>query len=201
MTADDGERGTLDRASSLLVLAPEVRDATVGAFATLLATTDRPIDHVVPVTVGRSPMQWLVEWENRVASQPRRVTCVDVEDLVRSTAAPTSSADRTIQVRSVPDVTDLAHLGTAITDVVRDAAAADERAAVCVHSLTDLLQHADEQRVFNFVVTLADRAARNDAVVYFHLDSDGYDQETIDKFAATCDAVVELDGDVDIYER
>lgn len=199
MTA--GDEGTLDRSSSLLVLAPEVRDATVGAAATLLTAADRPIDHVVPVTVGRSPMQWLVEWESRVASGPRRVTAVDVKDLARSTASPASGADRTIQVRSVPDVTDLAHLGTTITDVLRDAAAADERAAVCVHSLTDLLQHADEQRVFNFVVTLADRAARNDAVVYFHLDGDSVGQETVDTLATACDAVVELDGDVDIYER
>lgn len=201
---DRNGRNAIGRASSLLVVAPEVRNASVGACASLVGAAERPIDRVVPVTVGLSPTQWRREWDAAAGEVGTvgadRATVVNVPDLRRSAAAAADGEWPGATVEPVASAAELADLGVAVSDVLQDADANGERAAVCVHTLTDLLGRADRRRAFHFAVTLAGRAARYGAVAYFHLDGDGVGRETVDAFAAACDAVVECDGDVEVYE-
>lgn len=195
----DGEIG------SVLVLAPDIRDTGPRICAELLTGADEPVDHVVPVTVGHSPEDWLDVWTRRQAGETERVTCVDVAGLSRSAAASPASerdgipalGDRPdVTVETVADLSDLTELGTAITNAVWDAGAAGERVGVAVHSLTDLLQYVDRQQAFFFVITLADRVRRQGGVAYVHLDDDSHDETTVDVFQTACDAVFEAEDDI-----
>jgi hypothetical protein len=150
------------------------------------------IDHVVPVTVSRSPGDWVNARNRRAGDSTARTTHVNVDGLSRSTATSTGASTSAVTVETV---TDLTELGTKVTDVVRAASANGERVGACVYSLTDLLQYVDRRETFFFVTTLANCIRRADGIAYFHLDPHAHDEETIDVFRTACDAVFEAEGD------
>lgn len=205
MTDGSGGSAPADETGSVLVLAPEIRDAGTRICTELLAGAERSVDHVVPVTVGQSPEDWIDIWTSGNGGRTERITCVDVDRLTRSASAATASPsgtvpvlgdERDVTVERVTDLSDLTALGIEITDAIYEADVAGDRVGVAVHSLTDLLQCVDRQQAFFFVITLADRVRRQGGVAYFHLDRNSHDETTVDVFETACDAVFEPEENV-----
>lgn len=182
----------LEEATSVLLLAPDVRDRTTTATASLLERESRGFDHVVGVTVTESAGSWIRAW-GRNADASTRVSCVDVDGRTRAVAGD-GGGPLLPSVESVEDPTDLEALGRTISDVLERSADRDERVGLAVHSVGDLLHHVEESTAFKFVYTLGEVVRRVDGTVYFHLDPRGPDAGTIDTFAAACDAVVHFEG-------
>jgi len=199
MTQGDDGVDVLDAAESVLLLAPAVRNAGANAAATLLERGSRPLDRVVAVTVSGSADQWVDAW-NRHADPLTRVSCIDVDGGTRSVTEADGGCT-TVPVERVAEPSDLETLGRAISDVLERASDDGERVGLAVHSVTDLLHHVDEASVFKFVYTLGEVVRHVDGTVYFHLDAGAHDGETVDTFAAACDAVVELNDGVTVTDQ
>lgn len=196
MTRGDDAAGVLGDATAALVLAPSVRDTAASATAALLESGERTHDRVVAVTVGQSADSWLRAWDRHVDAATK-VSCVDVAVGTRS-AATTDGGARKIPFEQITEPADLESLGRTISDVLERTNDNGERVGLAVHSLTDLLGFVDEPTVFKFVYTLGEVVRRVDGAVYFHLDPAAHDEESVDTFAAACDAVVDVGDDVTV---
>lgn len=184
--------GQLDGATSVLLLAPDVRDTAASAAASLLECESHRLDRVVGVTVTESASSWLRAWQ-RHADASTRVSCVDVDGRTRAVAG--DGGESVVpSTESVEDPADLEKLGRTVSDVLEDAADGGERVGLAVHSVSDLLYHVDESTAFKFVYTLGEVVRRVDGTAYFHLDDRAHDSATVETFAAACDAVVHLEG-------
>lgn len=183
-------------ATSVLLLAPDVRDTAAAATAALLERESQSLDHVVGVTITESAGSWVRVWE-RHAGASTRVSCVDVDGHTRAVAGDDGGGDLP-SVEPVDDPADLETLGRTISDVLERATDRDERVGLAVHSVSDLLYHVDEATTFKFVYTLGEILRRVDGTGYFHVDPAAHDGDTVDTIAAACDAVVHLDGDVTV---
>jgi hypothetical protein len=189
------DEGRLAQATSVLLLAPDARDTATSAAA-LLESESESLDHVVGVTVTESAASWVRAWE-RHAGASTRVSCVDVDGRTRAVAG--DGGESVVPaVESVEDPRDLETLGRTVSDVLERATDGGERVGLAVHSVSDLLYHVDASAAFKFVYTLGEVVRRVDGTVYFHLDPAAHDAETIDTFAAACDAVVHLDGGITV---
>jgi KaiC/GvpD/RAD55 family RecA-like ATPase len=195
---DDGHEVLAD-ATSVLLLTPAVRDAGASAAATLFEQGSKPHDRVVAVTVSQSAERWVQAWK-RHAGPLTEISCIDVDDGTRS-ARTADGGCATMPVEQVASPSNLETLGRTVSNVLERASDDDERVGLAVHSVTDLLHHVDEPTVFKFVYTLGEVVRRTDGTVYFHLDAGAHGTETVNTFAAACDAIVELDGDVTVREQ
>jgi hypothetical protein len=199
MTVEGDGTDVLDDATSVLMLAPAIRDAGAKATAALFDQQRRRFDRVVAVTITGSADRWFEAWE-RHADPLTSVSCVDVDSETRSTAT-TDGGPMTVPLERVAEPSDLETLGRAVSDELQRASDEGERVGLAVHSVTDLLDYLDESTVFKFIYTLGEVVRRVDGTVYFHLDAGAHDAETVDTFAAACDAVVEVDGDVTVVDQ
>jgi KaiC/GvpD/RAD55 family RecA-like ATPase len=69
---------------------------------------------------------------------------------------------------------------------------------VSFDSITELIYYADEDRAFDTVDRMTELLRERDAVGLFHLSTEVHDRETIDRFRALFDGVIELDADGDL---
>ncbi|WP_436910984.1 DUF7504 family protein [Halosimplex marinum] len=183
-------------ATTVLLLASDLRDRPTDPCVAVLDGLGDRIDRAVPVTVTRSATEWLSEWERETGGEPAVAACVDVERETRSTAAVDAGGTDTeppVPVERVADPTDLEGIGRRVSDALQRADEAGDRVGVGVHSLTGVLEHVDEPTAFKFVYTLGEVARRVDGVVVFHLDPTVHDDETVETFRIVCDAVVDAD--------
>lgn len=199
MTGGGDGSDVLTEAKSVLLLAPAVRDAGASAVARLFENGSEPLDRVVAVTVTQSAERWFDAWK-RHADAMTDVSCIDVDSGTRSTMTADGGCT-TMPVEQVAKPSDLETLGRAISDVLEQSRDEGERVGLAVHSVTDLLHHVDEATVFKFVYTLGEVVRRVDGTVYFHLDAGAHDAETVNTFAAACDAIVELNGGVTVTDQ
>ena len=199
MTSGSNGSDVLDTATSVLLLAPAVRDAGASAAATLLERGSSPHDRVVAVTITQSAERWVRAWKSH-ADPLTQVSCIDVNSGTRSVTE-TDGGCTAVPVEQVAEPSDLETLGRTVSDVLERADEESERVGLAVHSVTDVLHHVDEQTVFKFVYTLGEVVRRVDGTVYFHLDAGAHDSELVDTFAAACDAVVELNGGVTVTDQ
>jgi hypothetical protein len=193
-----GIRGATDigNATTVLLLASDLRDRPTDPCVAVLDELGDRIDRVVPVTITRSATEWLSEWERETGSERAVAACVEVDRKTRSTApvdAGGVGAEPSVPVERVGDPTDLEGVGRRVSDALQRADEAGDRVGVGVHSLTGVLEHVDEPTAFKFVYTLGEVARRVDGVVVFHLDPAVHDDETVETFRIVCDAVVDAD--------
>jgi hypothetical protein len=102
-----------------------------------------------------------------------------------------------LPVREVTDPTDLTGVGIAVGEWLR-AREADERAVVCLDSLSTLLQYADLERAFRFLHALVAQVRSAGATAYVSVDPGAHDEATLATLRTLFDAVVASDlGDAD----
>ncbi len=149
-------------------------------------------EHALLVTCMASPAERLDVWTDHEDGRPENATVVDVEAAARSTAAAagTDGAPNAL-VESVDAGTDLVGLGEVVDRHLSDLAATGQ-ASVCVHSVSDLLQRAEEPAVFKFLEVLTSAVDRAGAVAHYHMNPDVHDPETVETFEVLFDSVVDL---------
>lgn len=108
----------------------------------------------------------------------------DVEDL---------DPDRTYTVADIEAVEELSDLGMYVRDAVFDWAADDAPTAVCFDSVTAMLERADVELTFEFLLVLIEGIRPSGAVAHFHFDPDAHDGQTRRTLEHLFDETVELD--------
>lgn len=93
------------------------------------------------------------------------------------------------------DPEDLVHLGINVSGIVESWDDSVGSIAVCVHSLTPLIQQGSPRRVFRFLHVLLGRLGEADARVHVHLDAESHDPEEIALFRQLFDVTVEVTED------
>ncbi len=182
---------------NVLLLAPSVGSHEDEVCGELLHGPDER-ERALLVTCMESPADRIAVWTDHEDGRATDATVVDVETAARSTAA--AGADGTVagangaadaMVESVDAETDLAGLGD-VVDRHLSSLAADGDTAVCVHSVSDLLQRGEEEAVFKFLKVLTSTVERAGAVAHYHMNPDVHDPETVRTFEVLFDSVVDL---------
>lgn len=94
--------------------------------------------------------------------------------------------------RTVSDPGDLTGYGIAVSEFL-DGLPADAEPAVCLDSVTALLQYADPERAYRFLQVLCGRVLAADGTVHCHVDPAAHDQRVLDLFTGLFDATLTVE--------
>ena len=86
--------------------------------------------------------------------------------------------DRTYTVGDIEAVEELSDLGMYVRDAVFDWADRDGPTAVCFDSVTEMLERADLELTFEFLLVLIEGIRPSGAVAHFHFDPEAHDGQT-----------------------
>lgn len=124
------------------------------------------------------------------------VTVVCRSEIRRSLLAdpsiPTDEPGSKLSIHRISDPRDLPKLGIAINRVFSEWRGRPNRPVMCFHSITDLLQFEDHERVFRFLHVLGGRINSVEATAYYQLDPGAHDEKTVSMFRNLFDATVDL---------
>jgi hypothetical protein len=203
-TTDSIPFETIDDASDVLVLGP-VQGADCDRNCTALlsyAVPDRT--NILAVTVTRSANDWLSMWQRYSSGSPASMVVVSLGEETggapASTTISTQSGPEQITIETVSDPSDLTRLGITLSRLISDISTEEERTAVCVHSLTALLQYVEPRRLFRFLHIFRGKLSSVDAMAHYHMDPDAHDKQTVGVFRSLFDTVVRItdEGDLEI---
>lgn len=151
--------------------------------------------NVLGVTFTPSPDEWIASWNSNAGESPAEATIVDVGETTRSatSSAVVAEGPTAFSIMPISNPRDIAHLGGAITNRMAKWADNENETVVCFHSITDLLEHVDEEHVFNFLTMITSHLRHQEAVAHFHMDPTEHDDKTIYLMDQVFDAIVEVD--------
>lgn len=192
----DGVREALGDATSVLLLG-SARHHEAEVCSSLLSVVDPDDAQYLSVTLDGSPDDRLDEWRAHIGELPAETGVIAVGETTRSAAAasPSGPGASPVTVDTVADPSDLTGLAMAIGAYLDAWGESDRTPVVCFHSITSLLFHADQARVFRFLHSTTGRLRDLGAVAHYHLDPAAYDEATINAFSALFDALVRIDDD------
>jgi len=81
-------------------------------------------------------------------------------------------------------------------ETFRERAGEPEQLALCIRSLTTILQYTEQLVVLALLDTLNTLAERHDAVAHYHVNREVHDDQTLHALSTACDTVYEYDGEV-----
>jgi len=164
--------------SRVLVLAPSgVGEGSGTCVSGIARPTDR---HVLQVAYGRSSAAVVDDWRTHHDGLPASLAVVGPE------TEGTGTLPESVHHTSVaPD--DLTGIGIAVG---RYLDRWQGTPVVCVDSLTALLEHVDQDRLFRFMHTLTGRFVAAGAAAHVHLDPAAEDERTVATLATLFDTVV-----------
>lgn len=169
--------------SRVLVLGSGHCDAGERPCVPTLGAGEPSEQHVLMIAYDRPPETVVDDWQATHGTLPASMAIIapTAEDTVAGEHLPPDV--HVTQVR--PD--DLTGVGIAVGRYL-------DRwhgpAVVCLDSLTTLLGHAEEDRVFRFLHTLTGRFVAADAAGHVHLDPATQDERTVATLATLFDTVV-----------
>jgi hypothetical protein len=188
---DENDQGT-GPPSNVLLLSPSIGDRERAVCGDLLDGAGDRSNGLVVNCLG-SPAERVGAWADHGPGSAGDVTVVDVAMRARSAAA-SGGADGTpadATVETVDADADLVDLGETVQRHLSRLTDAGEP-AMCVHSVSDLLQHGDERGVFKFLEVLTTTVDRAGAVAHYHLNPDVHDEEAVRTLEVLFDGVVDL---------
>lgn len=195
----------LGAASNVLLLASDQNHES--ATCASLLSVDGPEDVVhLSVTIDDTPDGRLDFWQSEVGELPSETAIIAVGETTRSAAASSSSFDPTVSAvsfDSVADPSDLTGLSMAISNFIGAWKGAGVTPVVCFDSISSLLLHGDEERIFRFLHATTGRLRDIGAVAHYHLNPSAFEESTVNTFAALFDAIVEVneDGSISVRKR
>jgi len=185
--------------TNALVLAPSMAAAGDDACAELLAPVEPAETDMLLVTTDQSPDERLAEWRSRSSDRlPARARIVGVGETTRSATASTSASGCTAPSldgqrfyrTTVANPGDLTGLGARVSRALEAWDGDGNLPVVCVRSLTDLLHHADDRRVFRFLHTITGLVGTAGGVAHYHMDPNAHDEQTLATFRSLFDVVL-----------
>ena len=203
--AGDELREALGDATTVLLLSGGTHHEA-DVCSSLLGAAAPEDAQFLSVTLDGTPDEKLEHWRAEVGPLPADAGVISVGEATRSAAAaqsPTGPGPSPVSIDTVADPSDLTGIAMAIGAYLDAWADDDATPVVCFESITSLLFHADEARVFRFLHSTTGRLREIGAVAHYHLDPAAYEQSTINMFSALFDAVVEVDdeGGVNVRKR
>lgn len=192
-------------ANTVLLLASD-QQYEANACGALLSVAAPEDAQYLSITLDDTPDDRLEEWRTNVGELPSETGVIAVGEMTRSAAATTVASSpgiAPVTVDTVDDPADLTGLAIAIGAYLDNWADTDRTPVVCFHSISSLLFHADQSRVFQFLHSSVGRLRNLGAVAHYHLDPAAYDESTVNRFSALFEAVVEItdDGSVLVKKR
>ncbi|WP_256295835.1 DUF7504 family protein [Haloarchaeobius salinus] len=134
------------------------------------------------------------------STQPARKGLISVGDVLRSAAEGGPDFGAPVVMDAVEEPTDLQGIGTAISRYCQRWDEEDYDIVVCFDSLTELLDHASPEVVFQFCHVLTSRLSSVDALAHFHLDPEAHSDETVATFQSIFDETVGETTEADAIE-
>jgi hypothetical protein len=199
----------VDDGDTVLLMCPSFAEEESEACIDLLTLEDPDRTNVLSVAFTQSPNDRFEAWSRHADGQPARASIVSVEADTRSVGeanpvnrrnAVTTPEQATVDTVSSPE--NLTKLGIRIVERLEalNRESPDRRTVVCFHSLTTLLQYVSVERTFEFLHTLTEHAAMDDATTHCHLDPAAHDEETVATLTELFDVVCEFDGEWTVRE-
>lgn len=199
-------RARVTRPSNVLLLAPALNAWADEVCVDLLTLSSPSRERILWVTFTQSPEDRLDHWRAYAGSQaPVAGGIVAVDSQHRSLdtepASEVELGDVAIAVEFVSSPGNLTGIGIEVVDFLEEWADADEPIAVCVHSLTPLLQYVDLKQAYKFLHVFTGRITAADAVAHYHMDPTAHDDQTVNTIKSLFDAVVEVGDDGTVTTR
>lgn len=192
----------LGKPRNLLLLGPLLSPTDYDLCTKLTqALPDHP-DNLLLVTLTESPDERLQVLRGYFDELPKRTAVLNVGDSTRSGSRETISTDHgdAISIENISDPTDLMRIGIAMSKQLSEWADEGGETAVCFHSLTALLQFAEDPKtVFRFVNVLRGRVRSAGAYAHYHMDGGAHDERTIATFRPLFDEVLTFEEDGSIH--
>lgn len=187
--------------ANILLLVPSLDARDDEACVDLQTITHPDGENVLSVTITQSVDDRMAVWRSQMEDLlPSKIGFISVGTMTRSTTDGGDSGDRhrdALAVDNVADPGDLSAISSAITRYLSVWEKDSNQTILCFHSLTALLQHADQEAVHQFLDDLADRVRSTGAIAHYHCDPTAHRQEALDILTQSVDVVVkptESDG-------
>lgn len=188
-------RTATDRRSNILLMAAN-SDVSDRACFSLLSIVEPDQTHLLSVTFQTTPDELIESWRVQNGTLPAEIGAITVGESFRSAAAsPSPSGPAPVRIETVPEPSDLTGLAMAIGSYLDDWAQTDHTPVVCFDSITTLLLHADQERVFRFLHTTIARLRDIGAYAHYHFNPTVHDEATENVISSLFDAVVRIDAD------
>jgi hypothetical protein len=154
----------------------------------------------VLVGFGRTPTERIDAWRSHPEARAHSLSVLTVGGPSggRETVSDTEGVAGTTTVKRVGDPTDLTRLGITISRMLTEAESGggdDSRPVACIHSLTEMLQYVERDRLFRFLHLLQNRISSSDGAAHYHMDPAAHEPEVRRVFESLFDVVVEVNGD------
>lgn len=198
-----GVQDALDDAGTVLLLSPDT-DHSTEACMSMLSGPPPEGSRLLVVSLDSTPDDVIDLWRSINGPLPSETGVIAVGEVTRSAASsPAGPGAAPVTIDSVADPADLTGLAMAIGPYLDAWSESSRTPAVCFHSITSLLFHADQSRVFRFLHSTTGRLRDIGAIAHYHLNPAAHDEATVNRFAALFDAVVEVhdDGAVTVRTR
>lgn len=181
--------------SNILLLVPSL-DARDDEACVDLQTIAHPDgENVLSVTITQSVDDRMAVWRSHMGDLlPSKIGFISVGTMTRSTTDGGDNSDHrrdALAVDNVADPGDLSAISSAIMRYLSVWEDDSNQTILCFHSLTALLQHANQEAVHRFLDALADRVRSTGTIAHYHCDPTVHRQETLDLLTQPVDAVVE----------
>lgn len=202
---DIGFHEELSDAKTVLILAANKLDGDDACWSLLSDINPEDTRHL-GVTLDETPDDKLAAWRAHVGELPVETGIISVGETTRSTttaSSPKGPGGTPVSIDSVGDPSDLTGLAMAIGAYLDAWGDSEPAPVVCFDSVTSLLYHADEDRVFRFIHSTTGRLREIGATAHFHLNPEVCDEGRINRFSGLFDAVLEVepDGSVSVRKR
>lgn len=183
----------VDGHTSVLLLAPHPSAEDDETCIDLLTGNGPGDANVLSVTASRTPDERLALWRREVGERlPERATIVDAgSEAVTGSQSAASAEFPSVTVDALSPDAGLVTVGIAITRHLSTWESNAESTALCLHSLTTLLDSFDRERVLSLVRGLNDICDCMDVVAHHHMDPGAHSEETVAAFRPQYDVVVE----------
>lgn len=183
----------VDGTASVLVLASGSSDAEREGCAGFLAEQDVSDVKALCVTVAESPDSRLSLWQQHLDDEmPEEAIIVDAgSQLPAESQAAASGAFPSLTLDTLPATVEPMDIGMSVSRHLGRLAESETPLLLCLHSLTDLLDAWERERIITLVTALNQQCAEMGVASHHHMDPDAHTEETVEMFRPLYDVVYE----------
>lgn len=183
-------------ASNTLLLVPERHRADLDGCLDLLTMREPDEENIWSLGVTLSANRRVENWETHVGTVPAAFRLVSVGELPDDEARETADArgiDPDPHFVTLQDLSDLDDVQAELGATLDEWTPTDRPTLVCFHSVTSLIEEANESRAFRLLSSFTAAVDEAGAIAHYHMDPGAHDDATVAKLLLLFDAVVEID--------
>lgn len=183
-----------------LLLSPSFREGEWERCTSFLYPGPEDETSVIAVTFTDTPRELVRRWEQSGGGTPKHFGAIfansgqlDSKDLTQRLRAAFSDEEVLVGA-AVVNPSDLTQINIEISEMLGMWDAEGERIALCLSSLTSLLQYTEIARVFKFLHATVNefKAAAARTSTHYHLDPDAVDDRDVARVRTLMDEVIDV---------